>query len=73
MDALAAEGVIGGDRPTAADLQIGATLRVLLCVGDLRPLIEGRSGEAIARRWFPDYQGEVPAGAFPAGWVPDRG
>lgn len=73
VEALAAEGVIGGDQPTAADLQIGATLRVLLCVGDLRPLIEGRSGEAIARRWFPDYQGEVPAGAFPAGWVPDRG
>ena len=73
VDGLAAEGVIGGDRPTAADLQIGATLRVLLCVGDLRPLLEGRPGEAIARRWFPDYPGEIPAGAFPAGWVTDRG
>ena len=26
----------------------------------------------IAMRWFPDYPGEVPAGAFPAGWVPER-
>ncbi len=72
VDALAAEGIVGGERPTAADLQIGATLRVLLCVGDLRPLLEGRAGEELARRWFPDYPGDVPAGAFPAGWVPSR-
>jgi glutathione S-transferase len=72
IDALVAEGVMGGDEPTAADLQIGATVRVLLNVGDLRPLIEGRPAEQVARRWFPDYAGEVPAGAFPAGWVPDR-
>ena len=31
VDALADDGVIGGEQPTAADLQIGATLRVLLC------------------------------------------
>lgn len=70
IDALAGDGVIGGDDPTAADLQIGATVRVLLTVGDLQPLLAGRAGERIARRWFPDYPGEVPAGAFPAGWVP---
>ena len=70
VDAFAAEGALGGEQPTAADLQIGATLRVLLTLGDLRPLIEGRPGEEIARRWFPDYPGDVPAGAFPAGWVP---
>jgi glutathione S-transferase len=72
VDALAADGIVGGEEPTAADLQIGATLRVLLTVGDLRPLLEGRPAEQVARRWFPDYAGEVPAGAFPAGWVPDR-
>lgn len=70
IDALAAQGVLGGDTPTAADLQIGATVRALLVVGDLRPLIEGRPAERIARRWFPQYTGEIPAGAFPAGWVP---
>ncbi len=70
VDALAQRGVIGGSAPTAADLQIGATLRVLLTLGDLRPLLHGRPGEEIARRWFADYAGEIPAGAFPAGWVP---
>ena len=69
VDALAEEGVLDGERPTAADFQIGSTLRVLLTIGDVRPLIEGRAGERVARRWFPDYPGEVPAGAFPAGWV----
>ena len=72
VDALAADGVLGGEDPNAADLQIGATLRVMLTVGDVRKLIEGRPGEQIARRWFPDYAGEIPAGAFPAGWVPAR-
>ena len=51
---------------------MGATLRVLLTVGDLHPLLEDRPASEIARRWFPDYPGHVPAGAFPAGWVPAR-
>ena len=72
IDALAADGIVGGEQPTAADLQIGATLLVLLTLGDLRPLIEGRPAEQLARRWFDDYPGDVPAGAFPAGWVPAR-
>ncbi len=72
IDALAQEGTIGGEAPNAADLQVGATLRVLLAVGDLRPLIEGRAAERVARTWFPDYAGDIPAGAFPAGWVPSR-
>jgi glutathione S-transferase len=69
VDRLAEEGIIGGDDPTAADLQIGATLRVLLTLGDVRPILEGRPAEAVARRWFPDYPGDVPAGAYPAGWT----
>jgi len=72
IDGLAAGGVIGGDSPNAADLQIGATLRVLLTLGDVAPLIEAGAGATIARRWFPDYAGSVAAGAFPAGWVPER-
>lgn len=72
IDQLAADGIIGGEQPNAADLQIGATLRVLLTIGDIDPLITGRPGETIARRWFPEYAGHVPAGAFPAGWVPGR-
>jgi glutathione S-transferase len=73
IDAFVAEGVLGGERPNAADLQIGATLAVLLIVGDVRPLIEGRPAEQLARRFFDDRPGEIPAGAFPAGWVPSAG
>jgi glutathione S-transferase len=69
VDAFVAEGVLGAEQPNAADLQIGATLSVLLTVGDVRPLIEGRPAEQVARRFFDDRPGLVPAGAFPAGWV----
>jgi glutathione S-transferase len=70
VEQLAADDVIGGEQPNAADLQIGATLRVLLTLGDLQPLLRGGAGERIAISCFADYPGEVPAGAFPAGWVP---
>lgn len=70
VDELAARGIVGGGEPTAADLQIGATINVLLLVADLHPLIAGRPAERVARDWFPAYPGEIPAGALPAGWVP---
>jgi glutathione S-transferase len=70
VESLAADGVIGGERPNAADLQIGATIRVLLTVGDLQPLLGASAGERIARELFPNYPGTIPPGAFPAGWVP---
>lgn len=72
VDELIAAGTLGGERPNAADLQVGATLRVLLTVGDLHGLMLGRPLEELARRHFPEYPGLVPAGAFPAGWVPAR-
>jgi glutathione S-transferase len=72
VDGLVENGTIGGETPNAADLQIGATIRVLLTVGDLVPLLADRPAEDLARRWFPDYPGEIPAGAYPAGWVPSR-
>lgn len=72
IEALASAGVIGGEVPNAADLQIGATIRVLLRLGDLRPLLEATAAEAIALRHFPGHDGHLPAGAYPAGWVPAR-
>lgn len=72
VDALAADGILDGEKPNAADLQVGSTLRVLLTVGDVRPLMEGRPAERLARRWFPRYHGDLPAGAYPDGWVPKR-
>ena len=72
IEQLAADGVIGGEQANAADLHIGATITVLLPIADLRPLLEGTAAERIATALFPPSVGEVPAGAYPAGWVPDR-
>lgn len=72
IEQLAHDGVIGGEQPNAADLQIGATIRVLLPLADLRPLLSDTTAERIAMTLFPNYPGEVPSGAYPAGWVPGR-
>ncbi len=69
---LCRRGLIDGETPTAADFQIGATARVLLTVADLHPVFEGSAAERVARRFFPDYAGLVPAGAYPEGWVTPR-
>jgi glutathione S-transferase len=63
------EGVLGGPTANAADLQIGAALRLLLTIEDVAPLLSGRLVEGLARRWFPSYPGATPAGAFPHSWV----
>lgn len=72
IEQLAEEGVIGDDQANAADLQIGCTIKVLLSIGDLQELLDGTAAAAIATRWFGEVDGGIPAGAFPAGWVPDR-
>ncbi len=61
------DGTLGGETPNAADLQIGATVSVLLFVGDLHPTLAPVTDWA--RGLFPRQAGEVPAGAFPAGWI----
>lgn len=71
VDELAEEGVLGGEEPTAADLQLGSSFALMGVLGDVRPLLAGRTAERIARRWFADYPGDVAAGAFPQGWVPE--
>ncbi len=70
VEDLGARGLLGDESPTAAGLQIGATIRVLLTLGDLHPLLSGSAGERCARKFFPPHPGRMPAGAFPAGWVP---
>lgn len=71
VDGFVAEGVMGGETPTAADLQIGSTLRVLSLVGDVWPLLEGRPAMEVSRRFFPRLPGDgIPAGAFPRSWIP---
>lgn len=66
IDAWIAEGVLGGDQPNAADLQIATSVRLLMTLRDLRPAIEGRPCGELALRLFPDFPGDVPAGSIPA-------
>jgi glutathione S-transferase len=68
IDAWIAEGVLGGDQPNAADLQIGSTIRLLQTIGDVRPLIAGHPSAELTR-YFPPQPGEVPAGVLPAEWL----
>ncbi len=65
VDALAADGVIGGDEPTAADLQIGATLRVLLTLGRPAPAARGARRRARRPRLVPGLPGRHPGGRVP--------
>jgi glutathione S-transferase len=69
IDGWIAEGLLGGERPNAADLQIGSTIRILMSIGDVRPLIAGRPAAGLTR-YFPPMVGEVPAGVLPAQWLP---
>ena len=69
IDGWIAEGLIGGERPNAADLQIGSTIRLLLSIADVRPLLDGRPAEQLVR-WFPPIPGHVPAGVLPSSWLP---
>jgi glutathione S-transferase len=71
IDGWIAEGVLGGEQPNAADLQIGSTMRLLETVADVRPLIADHPAASLTR-YFPPQVGEVPAGTLPAEWFPAR-
>jgi glutathione S-transferase len=68
IDAWIADGLLGGEHPNAADLQIGSTIRLLSAIADVRPLIAGRPAASLTR-YFPPMVGEVPAGTLPTEWV----
>jgi glutathione S-transferase len=65
VDQYIADGVLDGERPNAADLQIAPSIRLLHTLEDVRPLLEGRPAEAFAFRWFPRLTASVPSGALP--------
>jgi glutathione S-transferase len=54
------EGVIGGSERNAADFQIATSVSLLLTMDDVRPLIEGRPAERLARAVVPRQQGQMP-------------
>ncbi len=74
IDAWIADGVLGGEQPNAADLQIGSSIRLLMTIGDVRPMIEGPPARPALSltRWFEPQAGEAPAGALPAEWLTAR-
>ncbi|HZL48826.1 MAG TPA: glutathione S-transferase N-terminal domain-containing protein [Solirubrobacteraceae bacterium] len=69
VDAWIADGLLGGEHPNAADLQIGSTIRLLGAIAEVRPLIE-RHPAARLTRYFPPMVGSIEAGVMPAGWLP---
>ena len=70
IDGWIADGVLGGEQPNAADLQIAPSVRLLMALADLRPLIENRPAGQLALRLFPDFPGDVAAGSIPAEYLP---
>lgn len=68
IDEWIAEGVLGAESPNAADLQVGCSLRLLLTIGDVRPLVEAHEAASLVR-WFPPIAGSIPAGTLPADWL----
>ena len=70
IDGWIANRTLGGGELNAADLQIGASLRLLLTIEDVRPLMDARPAGQLARRWFPAYPGTTPAGTLPRRWLP---
>jgi glutathione S-transferase len=68
IDGYIADGVIGGDPPNAADLQIATSVALLMTLDDLRPFIEDRPAGQLARRLDPEFPGRTPAG-YPDAWL----
>lgn len=69
VDRWIADGLIGGEQPNAADLQIGSTIRLMMSIGDIRPLIESRPAASLTK-WFPPMVGGIEAGVLPSEWFP---
>jgi len=61
VDELIESGVIGGSERNAADFQIATSVSLLLTMDDIRPMIEGRPAERLARELVPHQPGHTPS------------
>jgi glutathione S-transferase len=61
VDELIERGVIGGPERNAADFQIATSVSLLLTMDDIRPMIEGRPAERLAREVVPHQPGHTPS------------
>lgn len=68
IDDWIAEGVLGGDQPNAADLQIATSVRLLMTLQDVRAAIAARPAGDLAMRIDPDYPGDAPP-VLPHSWL----
>jgi glutathione S-transferase len=68
IDAWIAGGVLGGEPPNAADLQIATSVALLMTLDDLRPAIESRPAGQLAKRIDPEFPGRAPA-ILPPAWL----
>ena len=66
IDGWIADGVLGGDQPNAADLQIAPSLRLLITFGDVRPMFEGCPAADLAHKWLSPMKGSTPPGLLQA-------
>ncbi len=64
VDALIADGVLGGDQVNVADCQVAGSIRLLQTFEDLREAIDARPCGALARRLCPDYDGSMARGVI---------
>src|SRR5579864_2501826 len=62
------QGVLGGEPPNAADLQIAPSLRLAMSLDDLRPAIEGRPAGRLATKIVPHFPGRTPT-VLPPEWL----
>jgi glutathione S-transferase len=68
VDALLAEGVIGGEHPNAADFQIAPCVRLAMCFDQLRDGIASRPAGGHAMRVCPNFPGRFTA-VLPEAWL----
>jgi glutathione S-transferase len=68
IDDWIAEGVLGAEPPNAADLQIAASLRLMMSFDDVRPAIEGRPAGEMALRAIPQFPGRAGP-VLPPAWL----
>ena len=64
VDALIADGVLGGQEVNVADCQVAGSIRLLQTFEDLREAIDARPCGKLARRLVPEYDGSMPRGVI---------
>jgi glutathione S-transferase len=68
VDALLADGVIGGEQPNAADFQVATSVRLMMTADQLREHIAARPAGEHAMRLCPDYPGRMLS-VIPREWL----